>query len=104
MIVDPSNNVVALDWAYANADGTLSNQWKLEEPYGNVPLSDVTEATAISWLEEQLPNTADDFDNQIANAKEQVEYQASLKPYIKTETGSFEVVEPEPETPETADI
>ena len=91
MIVDGDNNVVALNWAYSNPDGTLSNQHKLATPYGDVALAEVTETVAVSWLEEQLGNTAEEFDAAIANRKAQTEYAATLVPYVKTETGTFEV-------------
>ena len=72
MIVDGDNNVVALNWAYSNPDGTLSNQLKLATPYGDVALAKVTETVAISWLEEQLGNTPEEFDAAIANQVQRV--------------------------------
>lgn len=89
MIVDGDNNVVALNWAYSNTDGTLSNQLKLATPYGDVVLADVTQEVAVSWLEEQLGNTAADFDVAIAQRKEQTEYAATLVSYSSNETGTF---------------
>ena len=41
MIVDGAQNVVALDWAYSNPDGKLSNQHKLLKPYGSTKLAAV---------------------------------------------------------------
>ena len=82
MIVDGDNNVVALNWAYSNADGTLSNQLKLATPYGDVALAKVTETVAVSWLEEQLGNTAAEFDAAIAKRKEEAEYEQTLAPYV----------------------
>ena len=81
MIVDGQEKVIALDWAYTNADGTLSNQHKLLKPYGSTPLDQVTEEMAVGWLEEQLQNTAEDFDQAIANRKAQVEYEQTLVAY-----------------------
>ena len=81
LIVDGEQNVVALDWAYSNADGTLSNQHKLLKPYGNTKLEAVTEEVAVSWLEEQLQNTTEEFDAAIAKRKAQVEYDQTLVPY-----------------------
>ena len=98
MIVDGNQNVFALNWAYSNADGTLSNQHKLLEPYGKTPLAQVTEATAISWLEEQLPNTTEEFDAAIARRKAETEYAQTLVPYVSNGAGAFQVYEaPEPE-------
>ena len=90
MIVDGDNNVVALNWAYSNTDGTLSNQHKLAQPYGDVALAEVTETVAVSWLEEQLGNTAAEFDAAIANRKAEQQYAETLKPY-----------EPHPDGPPT---
>ena len=91
MIVDGDNNVVALNWAYRKADGTLSNQHKLATPYGDVDLSAVTQAVAVSWLEEQLGNTAAEFDAAIAKRKEETEYAATLVSYSNDGAGTFEI-------------
>ncbi len=93
MIVDGEENVVALNWAYSNADGTLSNQLKLATPYGDVALADVTETLAISWLEAQLVNTAAEFDAAIAKRKQETEYAATLVAYDNDGAGAFQVVE-----------
>ena len=100
MIVDGDQNVVALNWAYSNADGTLSNQLKLATPYGDVALASVTQELAVSWLEEQLQNTAAEFDAAIAKRKADTEYAATLVAYENNGAGAFQVVEPDPVTPE----
>ena len=87
MIVDGGKNVVALDWAYTNPDGTLSNQHKLLEPYGKTKLVAVTEEVAVSWLEEQLQNTAEEFDAAIAKRKAAAEYDKTLVPYAPHPAG-----------------
>jgi hypothetical protein len=98
MIVDGDQNVVALNWAYTNADGTLSNQLKLATPYGDVALPAVTQELAVEWLEEQLGNTAEEFDAAIAKRKAESEYAQTLVPYVSDGAGAFQVyVEPEPE-------
>ncbi len=81
MIADGDQKVVALDWAYGNADGTLSNQHTLEKPYGDTPLADVTEELAITWLEQQLANTPEEFDAAIAGRKAAVKYEETLVAY-----------------------
>jgi hypothetical protein len=81
MIADSDQNVVALDWAYSNADGTLSNQHILHKPYGDTGFADVTEEVAIGWLEEQLANTPEEFSAAIAKRKEEAEYEQTLAPY-----------------------
>ena len=93
MVVDGDQNVVALNWAYSNADGTLSNQLKLATPYGDVLLVSVTETVAIGWLEEQLQNTAAEFDAAIAKRKEETEYAATFVAYDNDGTGAFQVAE-----------
>ena len=98
MIVDGNQKVVALDWAYSNADGTLSNQLKLATPYGDVALAAVTEEVAIGWLEDQLQNTAEEFDAAIAKRKADTEYAATLVAYSNDGAGAFQVVEA-PEEP-----
>lgn len=100
MIVDGDQNVVALNWAYTNADGTLSNQLKLATPYGDVALASVTQELAVSWLEEQLQNTAAEFDAAIAKRKADTEYAATLVAYENNGAGAFQVVEPDPAAPE----
>ena len=96
MIVDGNQKVVALNWAYSNADGTLNNQLKLAEPYGDVVLASVTEAVAIGWLEEQLGNTAEEFDAAIAQRKAQTEYANTLVAYNNDGAGAFELAPAEP--------
>ena len=102
MVVDANQNVVALDWAYSNPDGTLSNQHKLLEPYGDTKLAAVTEEVAVSWLEEQLQNTAEQFDAAIAKRKAESDYAQTLVPYTNTGVGTFQVAEPTAEEPEVA--
>jgi len=81
MIADGDQKVVALDWSYSNADGTLSNQHILEKPYGDTSFADVTEELAITWLEQQLANTPEEFDAAIAERKAAVEYEKTLAAY-----------------------
>jgi len=87
MIVDHEQNVIALNWAYSNPDGTLSNQHVLEKPYGSTPLADVTTPIALQWLGEQLGNTAEEFDASIAEAKAAQEYNSQLAAYEPHESG-----------------
>ena len=84
MVADGSGKVIALNWVYTNPDGTMSNQHKLAEPYGDVPLDSVTAEVAVEWLESQLQNTAEEFDAAIANHKAQVEYSQTLVTYRPT--------------------
>ena len=81
MIVDSNEKVVAVNWAFTNEDGSLSNQFNLAEPYGDTPLSEVTEEKAVEWLEAQLPNTAEELTAAITESKEQQAYAATLSAY-----------------------
>ena len=81
VVCETTQKVVALDWAYENDDGRLSNQWRLLEPYGEEPLASCTEAVLVKWLTEQLPNTAAQLDAQISAAKAQHELEQSLRGY-----------------------
>ena len=98
IIADSKGVVVALNWAYSNVDGTLSNQLRLAEPIdvsSMVPRGDVTEAVAIEWLEAQLGNTSEEFDAAIAERKAQQEYAETLSAYSNDDNGNFVLVEPE---------
>ena len=98
MTVDAAGNVVSLNWCYENADGKLSNTHKLAQPFGVLPIAQVTEDIAIGWLTAQLGNTAAEFDAAIANAKTQAEYQAGFVAYVPNEEGTFSAyVPPVPE-------
>jgi hypothetical protein len=102
IIADSKGVVVALDWAYSNVDGTISNQLRLAEPTDvstMLPRGEVTEAVAITWLEEQLGNTSEDFDKAIAERKAQQEYAETLSAYVNN-AGNFVLVEPEVVEPE----
>ena len=99
MIVDGNGKVVSLNWCYENADGKLSNTHQLHTPEGDVPIAQVTEDIAIGWLTGQLPNTAEEFDAAIANAKQPAEYQATLVPYTLNEQGTFSPPAEEPVDP-----
>ena len=106
-IVDAQQKVVSLDWVYTTADGSRGNNWKLQAPYGNTPLANVTEEIAIGWLVEQLPEGEEEaLAACIAADAERAAYQAQCVPYTKTETGAFVAPAPEESKEElvTADI
>ena len=95
-VCDTTQKVIALNWSYENADGKLSSQWKLSQPYGDTPLNDCTDAVLLSWLQEQLPNTTAEFDRQLAAEKEAKEFDETLKGYTPHPDG--------PPTPITQEI
>ena len=102
MIVDGQEKVIAMDWVYSNADGQLSNQHRMFAPYGDTPLAQVTEEVAVSWLEEQLQNTAEELDEAIARRKAEVEYAKTLVPYeANSKAAPTRILTPEETTPST---
>ena len=107
-VSDTADKVVALSWVYTNDDGEISSQWVLAQPYGDTPLKDCTESVLVSWLEEQLPDTAvTEFDKRIADAKASQEFSETLKPYTPHNDGPPTPVTQEivvPDLPETADV
>jgi len=101
IVCESSKKVVALDWIYQNADGYISNQFKLPEPYGEVPLELCTEELMLKWLTggNGLQNTSEEFDAAIAQRKQQVEFESSLAAYEaqpKSAPTKIVPVEPEP--------
>ena len=88
---DANDDIVSIDWQYSNADGTLSNTHVLATPAGDFALAEVTQATLVSWLENQLQNTAAEFDAAIANAKAQAEYKAGFKKYNREANNTYAI-------------
>ena len=97
LVADAAGNVVALDWSYSNADGRLGNRWDLQKPYGSAPLESVTEAVAIGWLVEQLPESEEDFKAYLRKEAERREYAAECADYIVSNKAPVRAVEPTPE-------
>ena len=92
---DANDDIVAVDWQYSNADGTISNTHVLATPAGDFALAEVTQTTLVGWLEDQLQNTAAEFDAAIANAKAQSEYQAGFKKYNREVDNTYAIEEAE---------
>ena len=88
---DANDDIVSIDWQYSNADGTLSNTHVLATPAGDFAVAEVTQATLVGWLEDQLQNTAAEFDTAIANAKAQAEYQAGFKKYNRESDNTYAI-------------
>ena len=96
---DANDDIVAVDWQYSNADGTISNTHVLATPAGDFALAEVTQTTLVGWVEDQLQNTAAEFDAAIANAKAQSEYQAGFKKYNREVDNTYAI-----EDTETAEV
>ena len=88
-VADAEDHVVFIDWQYANEDGTYSNRHQLATPAGDAALTTVTQETLVEWLENQLENTAEEFDAAISNAKAQAEYQAGFKKYEREADNTY---------------
>ena len=80
---DSNDNIVSVDWKYTTADGSLGNTHVLATPAGDFALAAVTQSTLIGWLEDQLGNTAAEFDAHLAERKADREYKESLTKYSK---------------------
>ena len=70
----------------------------LATPAGDFSVAEVSQATLVSWVEDQLQNTAAQFDTAIANAKAQAEYQAGFKKYEREADNTYAI--PSEESPE----
>ena len=96
-VADANDKIVSVDWVYTNADGAISNTHVLATPAGDFTLGAVTQATLVGWVEDQLQNTAAEFDAAISNAKTQAEYQAGFKKYDHEADNTYAVVTEEAE-------
>ncbi len=79
--VDPTQLVYSCRWAYTNEDGHVAGTHKLavpEEDYSVLPLEDVTEEVLLGWLTDQIVNTPEEFEAQIAKNKMYREEQEAL--------------------------
>jgi len=79
--VDPSELIYTCKWTYSNLEGSVSGTHRLTtsaEGDAIVPLANVTEEILVGWLVDQLPNTAEQFDAQIAAEKAAREEKESL--------------------------
>ncbi len=90
-VADANDDIVSVDWVYTNADGSISNTHVLATPAGDFAVAEVTQATLVSWVEDQLQNTAAEFDAAIANAKTQAEYQAGFKKYEREADNTYAI-------------
>ena len=95
-VADANDNIVSVDWVYTNADGAISNTHVLATPAGDFSVAEVSQATLVSWVEDQLQNTAAEFDTAIANAKSQAEYQAGFKKYEREADNTYAIIAEEP--------
>ena len=97
-VADANDDIVSVDWVYTNADGSISNTHVLATPAGDTALADATQATLVGWVEDQLQNTAAEFDAAITNAKTQAEYQAGFKKYEREADDTYAIPAEAPTT------
>ena len=95
-VADADDKIVTLDWVYTNNDGSIHNTHRLETPAGDFALAAVTQTTLVGWLEDQLQNTAAEFDTAIANAKTQAEYQAGFQKYEREADETYAIPAADP--------
>jgi len=90
-VADANDDIVSVDWVYTNTDGAISNTHVLATPAGDFSVLEVTEATLISWIEDQLQNTTAEFDTAIANNKLKAEYKAGFKKYEREADNTYAI-------------
>ena len=88
---DTYDKVVSVYWVYSNDDGAISNEHVLATPAGDFALDAVTQSTLVGWLEDQLQNTAAEFDAAIATAKANNDYRLSLTQYDLQDNNTYEI-------------
>ena len=99
-VADANDDIVSVDWVYTNDDGAISNTHVLATPAGDFSVTEVTQATLVGWVEDQLQNTVAEFDAALANAKAQAEYQAGFKKYSLEADNTYAIPTEEAEDPE----
>ena len=90
-VADANDDIVSVDWVYTNDDGAISNTHVLATPAGDFAVAEVSQATLVGWVEDQLQNTAAEFDAALANAKVQAEYQAGFKKYEREADNTYAI-------------
>ena len=94
-VANADGDVVSVDWQYTTADGSLGNTHVLATPAGDFALDSVTEATLVAWLDDQLQNTAAEFDAVLAERKVRRDYEAGFVSYSNDGDGTYSLV-PDP--------
>jgi len=93
--VSNGDKVVSIDWTYNNGKGQRGNNWKLQQPYGDIPLDSCTEQVLIGWLEAQFPeNTTADLDRIIDEDIARRDLEASIDNYTVGNSAPTRVAEP----------
>ena len=71
MTASADGTVLTLSWTYTTDAGSRSGRHKLSLPGSGVALEDLTEATLLGWLSDQLPeNVEEQLDAQIVKDNE----------------------------------
>lgn len=76
--VQTEGTVIDCRWTYTTEDGSVGGKHVLATPAGTAPATDLTEEVMVGWLVDQLPNTSEEFDAQIAREKAEREAAETL--------------------------
>ena len=87
--VQSEGTVVDCAWTYTTEDGSVGGKHVLATPAGATPAESLTEEVLVGWLVEQLPNTSEEFDAQIAREKAEREAEEGSVVYTIGEDGTF---------------
>ena len=91
-VANADGDVVSVDWQYTTADGSLGNTHVLATPAGDFALNSVTETVLVTWINDQLQNTAAEFDAALAARKTRSDYEAGFVSYAVESDGTYAVV------------
>ena len=76
--VQSEGTVVDCAWTYTTEEGSVGGKHVLATPAGATPAESLTEEVLVGWLVEQLTNTSEEFDAQIASEKAEREAAETL--------------------------
>ena len=86
---DAAGIIYTCDWTYSNADGSVRGTHVLSTPAGSTPVADITREVLSGWLKDQLSNTSEEFDAQIASEKAESEAAEASIAYTVTAEGDY---------------
>lgn len=86
---DAAGIVYTCKWTYSNADGSVGGTHLLSTPAGSTPVSELTAEVLQGWLVDQLVNTSEEFDAQIALNKTAREVDETSVDYSLAEGGLY---------------
>lgn len=90
-VADSNDDIISVDWLYTNEQGSIGNTHILLTPAGDFSLQEVTQATLVGWIEDQLENTTAEFDVAIAGDASRAVYAASLSTYTRESDNTYSI-------------